>query len=183
MFPYTPFYCEENIWHLAQSADCRGDDGQSRYVVFISNRSGHCALWNQRAAPSPTQPVVWDYHVVLLVRRGQWQVWDLDTRLEMPSAIEPYVQGTFPARLSVPTELRPAFRVIEAERFVREFASDRSHMRSPTGDWLEPPPPWPMIMRDGVTSNLAAFIDVTGEEVPGEVLDLAELRARFRSGD
>lgn len=34
------------------------------------------------------------------------------------------------------------FRVITAESYLLEFASDRRHMRRPDGTWIKPPPPY-----------------------------------------
>lgn len=37
------------------------------------------------------------------------------------------------------------FRVIPAETYLAEFASDRRHMRRPDGTWIKPPPSYPPI--------------------------------------
>lgn len=37
------------------------------------------------------------------------------------------------------------FRVIPAESYLNEFASDRRHMRRPDDSWIKPPPPYPPI--------------------------------------
>nr|VWP00499.1 Mitogen-activated protein kinase (EC [Ganoderma boninense] len=71
---YTSCYCEENIYLLAQNFLAEAHTQTSRglawpweiYVVFISNRGKTVALWSQKLrAP---QVVVWDYHVVLVLR-------------------------------------------------------------------------------------------------------------------
>ena len=88
--PYQPFYCEENIWQLAQRADLFA--GPCEVVVIVGPRSAsgrnepRVACWFQRAA-AEGEPVLWDYHVVLAhqpVDGGEVEVWDLDTRLPCP---------------------------------------------------------------------------------------------------
>ena len=140
--PYTGYYCEENIYLLAESfleiPDFR--ESWDLAVVFISNsaktasvlfllslilspfasdvaavgaffysfppadgrnapRSTQVALWSQRAAREKGLPVIWDYHVVLVLRplssrqddmgdggnshTGSW-IYDFDTTLDLP---------------------------------------------------------------------------------------------------
>ena len=69
-----------------------------------------------------------------------------------------------------------------ADEFVRTFASDRSHMRTPSGHWTATPPAGPPIRAGGEAMNLTRFVDV---ETPylGEVLDLPGLLARLGDGD
>ncbi|KZT11633.1 uncharacterized protein LAESUDRAFT_720886 [Laetiporus sulphureus 93-53] len=122
---YTSCYCEENIYLLAQAfaAQAEADSGWSwdAYVVFISNDGKTVALWNSKA---DRDVVVWDYHVVLVLRSrersaddetheeapdidgaadnmlnsegsGAW-VYDFDTRLPNPCRWAEYVCSTFP---------------------------------------------------------------------------------------
>jgi hypothetical protein len=154
---YQPFYCEENVWHLA-----RRFEGRPAKVVFISNAQKTCALWQQRAA-EPGLPVIWDYHVVLSAAR---MIHDLDTRLPFPSPAREWIDGTFP--LPLPEELAPRFRVVSAARFVEVFASDRSHMRDAGGAYRASPPPWAPI---GIGSNLMRFADMS-DGFEGEVCAL-----------
>ncbi len=155
---YQPFYCEENVWHLAD----RMRDRSAR-VLFVSNSNRTCAMWKQRAG----DPVVWDYHVVLFC---EGQIFDLDSRLGSPVSIDDWIAGTFP--IEVPPLFAPRFRIIDAARFLEVFASDRSHMRTKRG-WQRPPPPWPLI-GDGM--NLMQFVDMESE-FEGEVVELGDLRA------
>lgn len=45
------------------------------------------------------------------------------------------------------------FRVIPAEEFLQTFASDRSHMLTPEGHWMSPPPTYPPIKTKGIDTN------------------------------
>jgi protein N-terminal glutamine amidohydrolase len=174
-YPYAPYYCEENIWHLCQEKDFRAFD---RKVVLISNDSRTCALWNQRAQPAQGKPVLWDYHVVMLFMSDGWQVYDLDTLLLTPISIAQYIRFTFGYPISIPEEFLPLFRVIDADEFVDVFSSDRSHMLTADGHWQVEPPPWPAIIRSG-KSNLMELIDMQKQSV-GTVMDLTEFKAYFK---
>jgi len=167
-----PFYCEENIWHR-----CGGALGQREgaSVLFVSNARRSVAIWQQRKAGSATEPVLWDYHVIGLAREGNsWQIYDPDSTLGVPVEVATYLDAAF--QPLAPSQIRyaPRFRWLSADLYRREFRSDRSHMRDATGAWLQPPPPTPCI---GEGSNLMRFVD-TETRFLGEVLDLAELRAR-----
>lgn len=172
-YSYAPYYCEENIWQLCQNDDFRDFD---RKVVFISNENRTCALWNQRASSSPGEPVLWDYHVILLVKADGWQVYDLDTVLGAPLSVEQYIDSTFGDE-SVPEEFQPQFRVIDANDFAANFSSDRSHMLTSGGQWQVPPPPWPAIVREG-GSNLMEFVDMQ-KPTFGIVMKLPEFTSFF----
>lgn len=172
---YQPFYCEENIWHLAG----RFAVDEAR-VVFISNPSRRCLLLGQRAGGEAAGEVVWDYHVVLFARGADgWQVWDLDCTAGAPLPARRWVDGSFALVGQIPPELDPMFRVIDAPTFVARFASDRRHMRTAAGGWQAPPPPWPPI---GDGFNLMRWVDLDDRSMPGEIVDLAGLRARFGLG-
>ncbi|MEL6181295.1 MAG: protein N-terminal glutamine amidohydrolase [Myxococcota bacterium] len=177
-FHYTPFYCEENAWHLCQHPRLAN---HARHIVFISNDQRCCPLWFQRAAPKPTEAVLWDYHVLVIAQhpdQPQWQVWDLDTLLAIPIAIHHYIEATFGPSHLVPDVYHPKFRVVEAERFVTCFSSDRSHMRDDDGTWLQPPPAWECILDSKGTMNLMQFVDMT-QDFLGTVMDRGELLHHF----
>lgn len=169
---YQAYYCEENSWWL-----CHQGVGQGpRYAVFISNPARQCLMWHQRPGGARGW-VVWDYHVMVMARENAgWQAWDLDTTLGLPCPAGDYLRQTFREALARP-QLLATFRVVEAERFVKVFSSDRSHMRNASGEWQQPPPPWNPL-GEGRPSNLMRFIDM---EAPfeGEVLDYPAMVARF----
>lgn len=169
---YQPFYCEENVYHLCghpEVADC------SPAAVFIRGLGAHVAMWGQRLAQRPAEPVIWDYHVVLLTRRP-WRIWDLDTRYACPLAADTYLRRSFRPRLKLRADLAPWFRVVDAAELARTFASDRSHMRTPDGGWTAPPPDWPPI---GAGNTLHRYLD-RNDAVAGEILDLPGLLARIQ---
>lgn len=173
MTHYAPFYCEENVWWLAEEPRFAG---QPTEVVFVSNARRTVAVWGQRAARGPGEPVVWDYHVVLATRgeRGV-EVWDLDSAIGTPLRAADWLDASFDPRAA--PRFAPRFRVVDASTFVARFASDRRHMRTPAGGWRVPPPSWPVI-GDGA-HNLEAWVDVH-DDTFGAAIDLDTLRHRWR---
>jgi hypothetical protein len=173
---YTPFYCEENVWWLAQEprfASLRRD------VVFVSNEQRACAVFHQRAARAVGAPVVWDYHVVLATHvEHAIEVWDLDCTQGAPLAAEAWLELSFGPGRQLPSMFHPAFRIVAADEFVATFSSDRSHMRTRDGRYRAPPPAWPCISRGA--PNLMTFADVT-TPFAGELVGLDELHARWRA--
>ncbi len=138
-------------------------------------------MWHQRAAAAPDEPVLWDYHVVVLAR-APWEVWDLDTTLGLPVSATTYLRRSFRPELRLPPQYAPRFRLVDAAQLVATFASDRSHMLGPDGRYTQEPPPWPAIRPpngEGAASNLARFLAL-GDPIAGEELGLAGLLARVR---
>jgi len=168
-FRYTPFYCEENIWHLAQEECFRG---QETYAVLISGKGPYRRLWFQGNAKQPDLPVLWDYHAILLSYRKGWWVWDLDTTLGLPVSADTYFARTFLRSNLDAKDADVILRLIQADEYVERFSSDRSHMKLPSGAWAAPPPEWPMIQNER-ESNLLDWLDIS-KVGPGQVLTLAE---------
>jgi hypothetical protein len=164
---YTPYFCEENVYQLAL-------DAVGSHAVFVTNAAKQVAMWQQRAG----DPVVWDYHVVLVADGG---VTDLDTTIPGGPRVSlaRWIAGTFPVDERVPDPLRPRFRVVPRDELVRTFSSDRSHMRDPeSGGPLQPFPPWPAIDCPLGGNTLPRYLDLA-DPIAGDVVDLAGLRARF----
>ncbi|CAM9716276.1 unnamed protein product [Ascophyllum nodosum] len=94
---YTSHYCEENTLrlcnHLLSPAETAGVE---LYVVFISNDIRQVPVWCQRLAERQNEPVLWDYHVLLLARHphGNW-IYDLDSTLSFPSQATTYMTLAF----------------------------------------------------------------------------------------
>jgi protein N-terminal glutamine amidohydrolase len=174
-YKYAPYYCEENIWHLCQEQDFASFE---RKVVFISNSSRTCALWNQRASSAADEPVIWDYHVILLFgQKDGWQVFDLDTTLPSPSSVTDYLSATFGEVSYTPEQFCPFFRVIDAQIFVDVFSSDRSHMLTADGNWQVAPPTWKPIFRNE-SSNLMELVDM-GKSSAGTVMNYLQFEEYF----
>jgi hypothetical protein len=168
---YAPYYCEENVWWLAQ--DARFAD-RERDVVIISNARHTVAMHAQRDGRG--RAVFWDYHVVLAVRApSSWEVWDLDTTLGMPIDAARWLDGSFGFRTT--DLIAPRFRLVPADTYIANLATDRRHMRDEHGAFREPPPPWPII--GGGAHDLDRWIDVH-DTTYGEWIDLPALERRWR---
>jgi protein N-terminal glutamine amidohydrolase len=170
---YAPYYCEENIWFLSQEPHLAN---AVREVVIISNERRMCPLWEQRAGGTGNV-VFWDYHVILLCRWTKWYVWDLDTLLGAPVDLAHYVQRTFFRDQTLEKQFELRVRVIPADEYVATFSSDRSHMRNFDGQWLAPPPPWPMILKPDGT-DLMEVIDMK-KRTPGVVMSIRDFACEF----
>lgn len=163
---YQPFYCEENVWWLC----CEPELGPERSsVVFLTAPAGCCPMLNQRAAP-PGRWIAWDYHAVLV--DGLGRVWDLDSRLPLPSPGRTWLEASFRLASRLPPAYRPRFRVVPCGQFRADFASDRSHMRDPLGGWLRSPPPWRPI---GHGNRLGLYLNGL-EPAPGRLMAFSEFR-------
>ncbi len=174
-FAYCAYFCEENVWKLCQES--LFSDREIR-VVFVSNPSKPVALWHQKAAPSPEMPVIWDYHVFLLVKDEEWQVWDLDTTLGFPLSASEYWKATFAMGYALPVEFQPWFRVLTGEEYQLHFSSDRSHMLDPQGKWMKEPPSWTSPWQEDKGMNLNRFVEMK-EGFVGEICELGEMWRRF----
>ena len=169
-FLYQPYYCEENIWHLCQHAQFK--DG---YIIFVASTGDSFPMLNQRVMSDPSIPILWDYHVILLLRAETNQILDFDTILPFGVTVDTYLKHSFlDNRLLAPAET-PLFRVLPASEYIASFSSDRSHMKVEE-DWIAPPPDWPCIGRSD--SNLHRYIDMINSDV-GEVLGYDALLQRF----
>lgn len=164
------------MYHLCHAPDLAQREPAA---LFIVGGAEGCLMWHQRSAPTTGDPVLWDYHVVLLVS-GPWEVWDLDTTLGLPVSAASYLLRSFRPGLAIPAKYAPRFRLVGKAELGATFASDRSHMRRADGQWNEPPPPWPLIGREGVADSLTRYLDMD-DAIAGERLDLRALLERVRS--
>lgn len=169
-YAYQALYCEENAWHLCHHPDLRG---RSPAALFIRAAGEHCVVWHQRLSPGPGEPVLWDYHVVVLARRP-WQIFDLDTDLDLPCDAATWLRRSLRPELDLRPEFIPWLRQVDAAELLKTFASDRSHMRTADGAWQAPPPPWPCI---GAGHTLPRYLD-RDDPIAGEVVTVPALLAR-----
>ncbi|XP_028917761.1 protein N-terminal glutamine amidohydrolase isoform X5 [Ornithorhynchus anatinus] len=137
-------------------------------------------IWKQRAEPGDG-PVIWDYHVVLLhlSSGGQSFVYDLDTVLPFPCAFDAYVEDSFKSDDDILPRFRRKLRVIPADCYLKNFASDRSHMKDSSGNWRAPPPLYPCIETADSKMNLDSFISMNPETGWGAVYPLPDFVRRF----
>ncbi|EPX71217.1 uncharacterized protein SOCG_01435 [Schizosaccharomyces octosporus yFS286] len=190
---YTSCYCEENIYQLAEHVVKEKPPQLQAYVVFLSTPTKTMPIWEQSKSPF----VIWDYHVVLLTRslknpKEGWFVWDPDTRLSIPCSLEQYLEQALRRDLehlpgqplvygNLCYETNRKYRVIDANTFVQHFGSDRSHMKTDTGEWLSPPPSYPCI---GKRMNLSQYTNVNEKKngtIFGIVYSEDEFRQKFQT--
>jgi protein N-terminal glutamine amidohydrolase len=127
-YKYTALFCEENIWHLADSLIKQGVKDSELNIVFISNPKQQVAIFNQKSGHG-NHPVIWDYHVVLLRKTtNNYCIYDFDTKLAFETNAEQYLNLSFPKEKNVALPYQAQFRFIETQVFLNEFSSDRSHM-------------------------------------------------------
>lgn len=129
---YTPLFCEENIWQLllSFSQSSKKVDSSKMWALIITNPDQKIVLLNQCAAEI-NQPIIWDYHVVLLAEIHQQPfIFDFDTRLPFITPLHQYLQHTFIFSDNLPQELTPYIRKIPAHSYLERFYSDRLHMEN-----------------------------------------------------
>lgn len=166
-YDYHSRYCEENIWLLCQRAEFA-----ESHVIVIASQADCFPMLNQRAASSAQEPLLWDYHVVLLWQKTNLNyLVDFDTCLAFCTPLKAYMQQSFLAEELINPAYVPRFRVIKAHDYVSNFKSDRSHMKTKKG-WLAPPPPWSPISE--TESNLHQFTNMADQRY-GKVLSSTAL--------
>ncbi|XP_042054905.1 protein N-terminal glutamine amidohydrolase-like [Salvia splendens] len=172
-FQHTPYYCEENIYLLCKKLSEDGTakpDGSDLFVVFISNEKNQIPLWHQRASHRADGVILWDYHVICVQRRKETSlpdlVWDLDSNLPIPSPLPTYVAETIRPSFQLFSEFQRVFRIVHASIFLKSFASDRRHMKDPSGNWTATPPSYDVITaEDGTDHNLNEYMAMSSLDV------------------
>lgn len=133
-------------------------------ALFVTNRTRTVAMWGQRAAWR--DPVLWDYHVTVLLPRRRL-VLDLDDRRQVAWPLRAWLAHAFRA---ADPELSPRFRLVPAAALRRTFSSDRSHMLGADGRPLQPFPPWPAPFDPGLGMTLPRLLDLD-DAIAGVVTD------------
>ncbi|XP_006458497.1 hypothetical protein AGABI2DRAFT_64499 [Agaricus bisporus var. bisporus H97] len=207
---YTRCYCEENVYLLCEDFMSRKDvcERWDIWVVFISNETKTVALWDQKVAREPGAPVLWDYHVILVLESTKafkaansdcenetqtarsW-VYDFDTLITpVPCTwLVSEVRGVAPYIYPLMLKENSMFRLIPGSIFINYFASDRSHMLIPdqgreAAIYISPPPEHAPLCgaearKAGVKNNLMERFVTMDASGEGEVVGLEEAVGRF----
>ena len=169
--PYQPYFCEENVWQLLQAEGLP----QPRAAVFVTNATRTVAMWGQRAGRP--DPVVWDYHVVLLLPK-EGLILDLDDRDQLVWPVRDWLGHAFRADQF---DLQPRFRIVDGEEFLAKFSSDRSHMRDARKRPVQPFPDWPAPFDPARGMNLMRFVDPE-DAIAGVVVDADQMAHASQRG-
>lgn len=162
---YAAYFCEENIWHLADDLAKRNSLSANSFVLFLFNEYDYyIAVKNQRAFETGTIGC-WDYHVVLL-DADNGRVFDLDTRLDCPASIEEYFAATFPDQSRLLFEYKTTVRSVPIAEYINRFSSDREHMIDDEGLPLKEFPNWSAIIAENPIwlSQYLSVLPVEGSE-------------------
>lgn len=172
--PYTPLFCEENIWQLARRLLAEGTPPDDLWVLFFSNPDKQLVMLKQQRSGEYGY-VVWDYHVVL---QAADMIYDFDTTLQFPVNANDYLQQSFPNQRTLRERYRGWVRRIPARTFLTRFYSDRSHMHGVVNESEFPAWP-PMIPSDDDAIALSDYWDMQKEMDDGsEVVSVAALVQR-----
>ncbi|CAM9559045.1 unnamed protein product [Choristocarpus tenellus] len=186
---YTSHYCEENVIRLCKTiAEGKSINLDNLYIVFISNRKKQVPLWCQRLSGNDREPVLWDYHVVLVaIHDGTFWIYDHDSTLPFPCEASTYTTQSFRRDAALNASYQQFFRVVKAKKCLDHFASNRSHMRLHGGGYSAPPPETsPIRGRKAMKAhNLGDWINMIPGTWKGDVMDLNAFEvflnpARFR---
>ena len=172
--PYQPYYCEENIWKL-----CKQINSPESKVIFITNHQNAFIMKNQIGAKlspemGPIPFIIWDYHVILMTRENEsWIIYDPNSSLDWRISLSAYIKYSFYD--DAPASFKPSFRLIEGDDYLKNFSSDRRHMKNDCGNWLKAPPEWPLI-NPHLNHNLDRYIDFSDTAIGGKIIDLHTLK-------
>ena len=152
-------------------------------VLFLSNQNQTFPIWYQRAGQTGPNGVgfcCWDYHVIAIDIEEKL-IYDLDSTLKVEESSQSSLSGalpsenhenpTFPLKIETyfkhllqsDTNFAPQFHqkihLIDADFYLKNFASDRSHMiNEKTGQYNATPPDYDCIVNNnGETNNLDEF--------------------------
>ncbi|XP_070778177.1 protein N-terminal glutamine amidohydrolase isoform X2 [Enoplosus armatus] len=172
---------EENVWKLCEFVRSeRTAPLEELFVVFVSNENRMVPLWKQKSGRGD-QPVIWDYHVVLLHvgLQSDCLVFDLDSELSFPCSLQVYAAQALRSDHNIKPAYHRKLRVVPADSFLLKFASDRSHMKNSDGSWRMPPPTYPPIHSAECQMNLDDFISMNPAVGWGHVLSLDHFLLRY----
>ncbi|KAH0617459.1 hypothetical protein JD844_015710 [Phrynosoma platyrhinos] len=194
---YTSCYCEENVWKLCEYIQRQNQYPlEEFYAVFISNDRRMVPLWKQQAGCGE-QPVIWNFTMSLTYRITtlfcfMWQV-EIRTLFMIltlcflsPAPLTLILKRLLnqTALLVLDIEVFGLFRkvrLVQADVYLKTFASDRSHMKDASGNWLKPPPLYPCIETADFKMNLDDFISMNPDVGWGSVFSLPDFVQTFGS--
>lgn len=179
---YTPFYCEENIWMLCKKIhDTNEEHLDCCHAVFISNNNQTVPLWHQKLCQTSNDCVVWDYHVILAIKKNsESYIYDFDSCLSFPCPFTNYVSLTIGSNQDqFQSKFHRWFRVVPGKLFLDTFASDRSHMLNEDLTWKKPPPDYPPIRSKNSSNNLQSFLNMNESAGCGKVMTLEDFQSTF----
>lgn len=118
---------------------------KSLFLIFFNHNK-----FNRKSVTLVTSLTVYlylqDFHVILIYAPDERAVvYDLDSALPFPTHFWKYAMETFRSDEVLQPEHHRRFRVIPANVYLREFASDRHHMKREDGTWIKTPPDYPPI--------------------------------------
>eukprot|EP00903_Cladosiphon_okamuranus_P011770 g11064.t1 len=183
---YASHYCEENTVRLCAHLLDRAEAADVElFIVFVSNQARQVPVWNQRLADNQDEPVLWDYHVLLLAKHphGNW-VYDLDSTLAFPTQAAQYMTQAFRRGERMEERFRQKFRVVSGRECVDHFSSDRSHMIQRGGAYSAEPPRLNPLRgpRSSSDHNIDEWISMDEDTGRGRVMSLLEMEAFINSG-
>lgn len=97
----------------------------------------------QSFAPRSGQTKAVPFHICVYLSRGAYLHTKIYVGMHTSFLVEELTNN-------LPSIVCRLFRVIHAPVFLRSFASDRSHMKDPTGNWIELPPKYEPIVAEGI---------------------------------
>jgi len=161
---YTSCYCEENVWKLIEHVVDKNVPSDELFAVFISNENKTVPIWYQKSSTNIEYPVIWDYHVIMLhksIEYNQTFIYDLDSNLDFPETFPNYYYKALPVLENIKKEFLREYRVIPAAYFLKNFASDRSHMLDhESGEYMEKIPDYPCIECKASKNNIEEYINM-----------------------
>ena len=94
---YASCYCEENVYWLCEESMAYDGAVGHTYALVISSINQHTPIWLQKKCSKHDEPVLWDYHVIMVRRNseGAFMAYDLDTKLPFPCPLEEYIEKSF----------------------------------------------------------------------------------------
>ncbi|XP_053469160.1 protein N-terminal glutamine amidohydrolase isoform X3 [Ictalurus furcatus] len=177
--------CMQSSYRMKIKRWVRINEKTDRYAVLVLlimvlSCVMQIPIWKQKSSRGG-EPVIWDYHVVLLHFNPQAQsfVYDLDTTLPFPCPFDVYSREAFQSDELLKPEFQRKMRVIPAVTYLKKFASDRSHMKHSNGTWRMSPPPYPCIETTECKMNLDDFINMDPNVGFGKVYKLPEFVQHF----